>query len=65
MGWGRHGAVQMCRLRCYREKGGDILKLVKRQRSIRREREEKGRKDPLGLFGAEKQLWFWSHKLEF
>lgn len=39
MGWGRHGADQMCRLRCYRENGGDILDLVKRQRSIRRERE--------------------------
>lgn len=90
MGWGRHGAEQMCRLRCYRENGGDILELVKRQRSIRREREETPRKEPLGLFGAEfsktqknndyyiekcqarlggltakKQLWFWSHKLEF
>lgn len=53
MGWGRHGADQMCRLRCYRENGGDILELVKRQRSIRREREEKPRKESLGLFGAE------------
>lgn len=53
MGWGRHGADQMCRLRCYRENGGDILELVKRQRSIRREREETPRKEPLGLFGAE------------
>lgn len=90
MGWSRHGADQMCRLRCYRENGGNILELVKGQRSMRREREERPQKVSLGLFGAEflktqknnnyyiekcqasiggltakKQLWFWSHRLEF
>jgi hypothetical protein len=34
MGWSRHGADQMCRLRCYKENGGKIIELIKRQREL-------------------------------
>jgi hypothetical protein len=34
MGWSRHGADQMCRLRCYKENGGKIIDLIKRQREL-------------------------------
>lgn len=53
MGWSKHGADQMCRLRCYKANGGDILELVKWQRTIRMEREESPKKENLGLFGTE------------
>jgi len=32
MGWSRHGADQVCRLRCYKENGGKIIDLIKIQR---------------------------------
>jgi hypothetical protein len=34
MGWSRHGADQMCRLRCYKENGGKVIDLIKRQREL-------------------------------
>lgn len=34
MGWSRHGANQMCKLRCYKENGGKIIDLIKRQREL-------------------------------
>lgn len=35
MGWGRHGADQMCKLRCYKANGGNILELVRKQRELK------------------------------
>lgn len=35
MGWSEHGANQMCKLRCYKENGGDILELVQNQKELK------------------------------
>lgn len=35
MGWSEHGANQMCKLRCYKENGGNILELVQRQKELK------------------------------
>ena len=35
MGWSEHGANQMCKLRCYKANGGNIIKLVKEQHELK------------------------------
>lgn len=35
MGWSEHGANQMCKLRCYKANGGNIIQLVKEQQELK------------------------------
>ena len=35
MGWSEHGANQMCKLRCYKANGGNIIELVKEQQELK------------------------------
>ena len=35
MGWSEHGANQMCKLRCYKENGGNIIELVRKQSELK------------------------------
>ena len=35
MGWSEHGANQMCKLRCYKENGGNIIELVQMQKELK------------------------------